>query len=227
MATIYPDEPGAVAFETLSGTAAEVRKKLRSADDDQVVALALEHGTPKLRQALAQAVTLITPLILARLARRDQETLDKLVDALVPQVPPPQHLVAEARMNAEARTEVLMSAEWLTAAQLSELAGFSGQNASAQPNKWKRDGKIFAVRQKGNDYYPGYALDADARYRPLKGLAPILKRFGSDLEDWDIAIWFASVNSFLGGVRPMDMLKSDPDRVLAAAQDEIDGVLHG
>ncbi|EKU73436.1 hypothetical protein HMPREF9718_03905 [Sphingobium yanoikuyae ATCC 51230] len=130
-------------------------------------------------------------------------------------------------MNAEARTEVLMSAEWLTAAQLSELAGFSGQNASAQPNKWKRDGKIFAVRQQGNDYYPGYALDADARYRPLKGLAPILKRFGNDLEDWDIAIWFASVNSFLGGVRPMDMLKSDPDRVLAAAQDEIDGVLHG
>lgn len=227
MATIYPDEASAVAFETLSGTAAEVRKKLGSAGDGQVVALALEHANPKLGQALAQAVTLIAPLILARLARRDQETLDKLVDALVPQVPPPQHLVAEARMNAEARTEVLTSAEWLTAAQLSELAGFSGRNASAQPNKWKREGKIFAIRRQGNDYYPGYALDADAGYRPVKGLAPVLKRFGSDLEDWDIAIWFASVNSFLGGARPMDLLKKDPERVLAAAQDEIDGVLHG
>ena len=227
MATIYPDTTASVAFETLSGTAAEVRKKLRSADDDQVVALALEHGTPKLGQAVAQAITLITPLILARLARRDQETLEKLVDALVPQVPPPQHLVAEARMNAEARTEVLESAEWLTAAQLSELAGFSGRNASAQPNKWKRDGRIFAVRQQGNDYYPGYALDANAGYRPLKGLAPVLERFGRNLDDWDIAIWFASVNSFLGGVRPMDLLQSAPERVLAAAQDEIDGVLHG
>ncbi|MDE8654265.1 hypothetical protein [Novosphingobium album (ex Liu et al. 2023)] len=227
MATTYPDEAGAVAFETLSGTAAEVRKKLGSAGDDQVVALTLEHGTPKLRQALAQAVTLITPLILARLVRRDQETLDKLIDALVPQVPPPQHVVAEARMNAEARTEVLSSAEWLTAAQLSELAGFSGRNASAQPNKWKREGKIFAFRQQGVDYYPGYALDADAGYRPLKGLAPVLNRFRNDLEDWDIAIWFASVNSFLGGVRPMDLLKRDPERVLAAAEDEIDGVLHG
>lgn len=130
-------------------------------------------------------------------------------------------------MNAESRTEVLTSAEWLTAAQLSELAGFRGRNASAQPNKWKRDGQIFAVRQHGNDYYPGYALDADAGCRPVKGLAPVLKCFGSNLVDWDVAIWFASVNSFLGGTRPMDLLKSDPDRVLAAAQDEIDSVLHG
>ena len=227
MATIYSDEAGAVAFETLSGTAAEVRKKLRSADDGQVIALTLEHGTPSVRQALAQAINLITPLILARLAGPDQEALDKLVEALVPRVPPPQHLVAEARMNAEARTEVLTSAEWLTAAQLSKLAGFSGRNASAQPNKWKRDGKIFAVRQQGNDYYPGYALDVDAGYRPLKGLLPVLKCFDSNLEGWDIAIWFASLNSFLGGVRPMDLLKREPGRVLAAAQDEIDGVLHG
>jgi hypothetical protein len=227
MATTYPDDLGPISFETLAGTATEVRKRLKAADDEQVVALTLAHGSPKLVQALAQAVTLIAPLILAKLTQRDQETLDKIVDALVPNVAPPQHLLVEARMNAEARRAVLDSAEWLPAAQVSELGGFSRQNASAQPNKWKREGRIFAIRQQGNDYYPGYALDADAGYRPLKGLASVLKHFADALDEWDIAIWFASVNSFLGGQRPMDLLKSEPERVLAAAQDEVEGVQHG
>ena len=60
-----------------------------------------------------------------------------------------------------------------------------------------------------------------------KGLAPVLARFGDALDEWDIATWFASVNSFLGGRTPMDLLRSQPGQVLAAAEDEIAGVQHG
>jgi hypothetical protein len=130
-------------------------------------------------------------------------------------------------MNAEARKAVLADGNWLTAARLSKIAGFVGQNASAQPNKWKREGRIFALRHDGVDLYPGYALDPDAQYRPFKGLAPVLKLFGDELDAWDVAIWFASTNSFLGGKAPKDLLKSAPERVLAAAEDEMAGVLHG
>jgi hypothetical protein len=226
MAT-FPAGQDTIAFETLSGTATEVRKQLKTADGEQVVALTLEHGNPKTTQALAQALTLLAPMILSTLMRREREAIDKIVDALVPSVPLPQHLIVEAQMNAEARTAVLEASEWLTAAQLSGLAGFSGQNASAQPNKWKREGRIFAIRQNGNDYYPSYALHTDGDYRPLKGLAPVLLCFKGALDDWDIATWFASVNSFLGGARPMDLLAGAPDQVLAAAEDEIAGVQHG
>ena len=38
---------------------------------------------------------------------------------------------------------------------------------------------------------------------------------------------FQSVNGFLGGKRPQDLLATDPDRVIAAARDEVLGVLHG
>lgn len=227
MATTFPGELGSINFEAVAGTATEMRKRLKAADDDQVVMLALEHANPKVARALAEAVSLIAPLILAKLGKRDQDAIAKIVDALVPSVPLPQHLILEAQMNAEARTAVLESAEWLTAAQLSKLAGFSGQNASAQPNKWKREGRIFAIRQQGNDYYPGYALDGDAGYRPLKGLAPVLRCFEDQLDEWDIATWFASVNGFLGGARPMDLIKAAPERILAAAEDEIAGVEHG
>ena len=135
--------------------------------------------------------------------------------------------MTEARRNAQARTVALESTDWLTAAQLSKIAGFGGQSASAQPNKWNREGRVFAMKRGGSDYYPTYGLDLGTEYRPIKGLAPVLAVFGDALDGWDIAIWFASTNSCLGGVAPMHLLATDPDRVLAAAEDEIMGVTHG
>jgi hypothetical protein len=115
----------------------------------------------------------------------------------------------------------------LTAAQIAEMAGFSASNPSAQPNKWKKDGQIFAVRHRGVDYFPGYALDPSTDYRPARGLAKVLAAFRGRKDDWGLAYWFASVNSFLGGKRPQELLIYEPERVVAAAEDEVAGVLHG
>jgi hypothetical protein len=230
MATSYAQDLAAVGIEALAGPPREISEKLNAVDADQndeIFALKLHQVDKRYAKALFDTIRVIAPMIVGELAIREKATLEKLVDVLVPLVPPPEHLLAEARMNAEARTAVFESADWLTAAQLSDIAGFSGQNASAQPNRWKREGKIFALRRNGSDYYPGYALDPDAHYRPTPGLAPVLAVFGDELEDWDIAIWFASANSFLGGAAPKDLLLSAPDNVLAAAKDEMVGVLHG
>lgn len=130
-------------------------------------------------------------------------------------------------MAAEARKGVFESGDWLTAAQIAKMAGFSSNNPCSQPNKWKKDGLIFAVRHQGIDYFPGYALDPNAGYRPLKPLAAVLKIFGESKDDWGRAYWFASDNSFLGGRRPQDLLAEQPERVIAAAEDERQGVTHG
>ncbi|KPA88153.1 hypothetical protein PF66_05385 [Pseudomonas asplenii] len=42
-----------------------------------------------------------------------------------------------------------------------------------------------------------------------------------------MAYWFRSDNSMLGGKRPRDLLACAPDRLMAAAQDEVLGVAHG
>jgi hypothetical protein len=110
-----------------------------------------------------------------------------------------QHVLIEARMTAEARKAVLEKGDWLTAAQIAEVAGFSTSNPSAQPNKWKKEGLIFAVRHRGTDYFPGYALDPATGYRPIKTLAGVLKIFGERKDGWGLAYWFASVNSFPRG----------------------------
>ena len=72
-----------------------------------------------------------------------------------------------------------------------------------------------------------YAHDARAGYRPLKGLAKVLAIFEARKDDWGLAYWFSSANSFLGGKRPQDLLGAEPERVASAAEDELAGVAHG
>ena len=127
---------------------------------------------------------------------------------------------------ADLRWAVLEGADWLTAAQVSELAGLSTSNPSAQPNKWKRQRQVFAVHHNGVDYFPGYGLDPEAGYRPRKAMKSILEVFGETKDGWGLAYWFLSANSLLGGRRPQDVLSGNPEQVLAAARDEIEDVAH-
>lgn len=212
---------------TLSGTPEQVRTGLSHLHAEQVIALTFEHGSEASVRALAGTVANLAPLVRSILERRQDAAFRSIIEALVPEVPPPQHKLVEARMTAQARKAVLESGDWLTAAQIAEMAGFSTSNPSAQPNKWKKDGFIFAVRHRGVDYFPGYALDPSTDYRPAKGLARVLAVFRGQKDDWGLAYWFASINSFLGGQRPQDLLIDQPECVAAAAQDEVAGVLHG
>ena len=59
------------------------------------------------------------------------------------------------------------------------------KNPSAQPNNWKKDGAIFAIQHKGNDYFPIYALDAEENYRPYKAFAEVLLIFGETKTGWE------------------------------------------
>lgn len=213
-------------FAALTGTPKQVGDQLDRLAAEQVIALTLEHGSGPAVRALADTVVSIAPLVRTILVRRQREAIQSILEALVPQIPPPQYRLIEARMTAEARKAVLESGDWLTAAQIAEVAGFSANNPSAQPNKWKKEGLIFAIRHRGIDYFPSYALDPAVGYRPVKALAKVLSVL-SEKDDWGLAYWFASINSFLGGKRPQDMIAKQPERVLAAAEDELAGALHG
>jgi hypothetical protein len=212
---------------TLAGTPGEIGEQLRQSGAERAIALTFAHESERTVRAIADALGNLAPMLAGLIKRRQHEALDKIVDALVPSVPLPEHMMAEARMTAHARSVVLASGDWLTAAQVAELAGFSTSNLSAQPNKWKKEGQIFAIRHQGLDYFPAYGLDAEAGYRPLKAMAPILAAFGMAKDGWGLAYWFASVNSFLGGKLPKDVLAKAPERVLAAATDEVAEIAHG
>ncbi|MGY3323881.1 hypothetical protein [Pseudomonas fluorescens] len=213
---------------TLVGTPKEARASLSRSHADRVLVVSFDHIKPNVFEALAENFANVASSMYEVLQeRQDLNSLERLAEVFVTRKPPSPRLLKEAAMLVQARKAVLESGDWLTAADIAQVAQLSTRNPSAQPNKWKKQGQIFAINHGGVDYFPGYGLDPDTSYRPLKALAKVIEIFEGHKESWGMAYWFRSDNSFLGGKKPQDLLASVPDRVIDAALDEIQGIAHG
>lgn len=215
-------------ISTLIGTPKEVRVSLGKSHADQVLVVTLENLNINFRQTFVDNLSTVAASMYELLQERyERASLEHLAEAMVPRTPATPRLLKEAGMLVKARKAVLESGDWLTAAQLAELAGLSTNNPSAQPNKWKKSGHIFAINHNSVDYFPGYGLDQDASFRPLKAMAKVIEVFNGHKDAWGMAFWFLSVNSFLGGKRPQDLIAITPQKVIDAAIDEVQEVAHG
>ena len=212
---------------TLTGDFKAVTERLKTEKAKQVVAFTVDKVSGETLDAFTRTLETAAHLLADMMLKGQQDTIEQIVSMLVPKAPIRPAAFKEAQMLAKAKKAVLESGDWLSAADIAKLADFASANPSSQPNKWKREGRIFAIRHNGNDYYPIYALDDNADYRPRIGMREVLKVFGETKDGWGLAYWFSSVNSFLGGKRPQDVLKTDPARVVAAAEDELAGITHG
>lgn len=169
-------------------------------------------------------------LLPAALENMQRSRIEQIIDALSAgsAVTIPTEALAEARMMAEARSGILNSGQFLTAGQIAGLANYSKSNPSTQPAKWKQDGAIFAVKQKGTHYFSLFALSPEDNYRPYKAVAEILRILRErPVSDWAIASWFIAANSFLDDVAPKDLLATDPVQVIEAARDQVSEISHG
>lgn len=131
-----------------------------------------------------------------------------------------------ARMEEETRRAVL--AEMRPARELAVLAGRGAEEMLTSLELWKADGRIFSVEHKGAEYFPPFALDPDAGYRPYPAVAAalrILRELGWK-SSWGPAGWFVGLNSYLDDQRPMDLIAEDPEWVIEAARDTIEMEKH-
>lgn len=122
---------------------------------------------------------------------------------------------------------ILDDSEWLPAQEVSRRSGGSitVRNPSGLPNRWKRARKIFAITSEGRDLYPAYALDIGGQPLPL--MKKIIDVFGETKTPWSLAVWFGTLNSWLGNKKPKDLLISEPNKVLEAARRAKEGPVHG
>jgi hypothetical protein len=209
----------------MTGTGREVIELLHRSPAQRTVAVSLPDNE---QGAAAEIVFHRMVAFLPQLMEQSQqENLKKIVSALLPDVAPSEAAMAQARMLIDAKSAILKSGDFIPASEVSKLAGYSRTNPSVQPNKWKRNRMIFAIEHMANDFFPLYALDPDGNYRPRKEIADILSTFGDSKDGWGLAFWFAGLNSFLDDERPRDLLGIAPERVLAAAKDEIAEVQRG
>lgn len=190
--------------------------------------ISVEHASPSVLKAFLDSLDLWRKMYAEQAtAVQNRDTIGQLVELLVPDAPATSAQLRQAHMLAKAKRAVLESGDWVTAHHLAELAELSAANPSSQPNKWKRDGRIFAIRHGGIDYFPLYGLDETSSHRPLHVLKDILSVLSPLKDGWTMAYWFMSFNGWLGGKRPQDLLRTAPEHVLAAAHEEVAGITHG
>ena len=216
------------AFSTVVGTPAQIRKSLSGLPaDDQLIVLALANMSREQAERMSEAATQILKALDKSLLQSSEAALENFVQASVPRQAATPAQMLEATMKRDAKIHVLKSGDWVTPGQIAKMAGLSATNPSAQPNKWKRAGQIFAINHNNSDYFPIFGLDPENGYRPIKAMRAVLEVFGESKSAWGLAYWFAGVNGFLGGQRPQDILSTNTARVVAAAKDEVMGVVHG
>lgn len=206
--------------QSLSGPAELVAGKLKAAKDAYVLAFELSPEQRRLESSLLKAIDLIMQNVATRSLDLQKEKLGRLCEFLLEDVAPPRTSIAELGMRANVIRRLVEEGEWLTAADIAKHGSYSSSNPSEPANRWKKEGKIFAVTFKGQDFFAVYQFDDQLKPRPV--IREVLKILKEKRDTWKIAAWFASVNGRLGGKRPQDCLDA-PDRVIDAARHELAG----
>jgi hypothetical protein len=139
---------------------------------------------------------------------------------------PDSNFRREARMLATAKKAVWESCDWLSAADIVSQGASDPRAYDFLPSEWERAGRIFSIRYHGSNYYPAYGLARNTSVRPHPTMAKVIQILQGKRNGWGMAFWFASVNSYLGGKRPQDMLEAE-QALVVAAENEVAGVNHG
>ncbi|MBH3471347.1 hypothetical protein [Pseudomonas putida] len=131
----------------------------------------------------------------------------------------------KSEVLAKGKARILDTGDFLTPEQLA--VRFSSQSTFPPSvlEEWMNEHRIFSIEQDGQILYPGYAFSSNGEL--LLGLKDVLTVLGTTKEGWVLALWFGSSNSYLGGALPRDELSSNPDGVLSAAVNELQGAQHG
>ena len=121
------------------------------------------------------------------------------------------------------RSIALASSKWLTVNDFDQQS--NGTGGLSRVEKWKQESKIFSLVTENVELIPEYTLDQYGNPKPI--IQAILHKFEGKKSSLAIAIWFMSVNGWLGGKTPISCLEMSPDAVLEAARMEAFPSDHG
>lgn len=121
-------------------------------------------------------------------------------------------------LNAQAHKWVWVGTTWKTVADAAKAA----EVPTREVEEWIRGRRVLALQCDGVVLLPAYEFGADGM--PLAVIARVMDEFHGMYGDMGVAAFFESRSGFLSGLRPREIVASDPDRVAAAAKFNADTV---
>lgn len=122
---------------------------------------------------------------------------------------------AIARDTLEWRQEFMQTYPSWTSAEVATQSTSTARNRAAIASRWQRENRIFGLRYQAQQYFPQFQFQ-DGMPAPTVG--EVIKAFPEHATGWDLAFFFTTPNANIGGRKPLELIKTNPDRVLSLAQ---------
>lgn len=145
---------------------------------------------------------------------------DQLVDSMMPSAQAlhksSEAIVEAARRRATLRTQLLASGA-LSYPALARGRSMSSANVRQWVRRARERHELFTVEHQGETFVPAVVLDEDLS--PRREYRPVIEALTKAGEDgWGLWAWLVFPSPWLDGAVPAEVLESDPERVVAAAE---------
>ena len=170
---------------------------------------------PGLTELLQRVIARLPALAAMHRRTLSENHIELLIESIVADEPRADvHALIEMD-NARLRSDYLQETPTLTGAQIRAASGLSPKNRSEPASRWKREGRVFAVRHGGRDLYPAFQFQDG---QPLPVIRRVLDEMPPSATDWQVALWFASGNGWLDDDAEPQTRLSDEREVVEAAR---------
>jgi hypothetical protein len=131
-------------------------------------------------------------------------------------------------MLEDAKSSIRASGDFRAVPEIAKLLRVEINDLDQQLHDWKVRREIFSIQDgTRRELFPVFGFDSKCGLQVSEAIPGVLEIFRGKLSDWGIAAWFIAGNSYLDGESPKDLVERNPNRVIAAARDEMNGVSHG
>lgn len=119
------------------------------------------------------------------------------------------------------RREFFRRVPVLTIEEISLAPVMLASGGRAAVEKWRSERQIFGLGDGDRAVFPSFQFDSDGS--PKQIVARLLSIFAQvkSRTDWDNALWFLAANDWLDGPSPIELLATDPDLVIDAAEQAV------
>jgi hypothetical protein len=114
----------------------------------------------------------------------------------------------------EWREQFMSENKCWTSAEVAKESSSTAKNRAAIASRWLAEKRIFSVHFKRQTWFPRFQFQDGS---PIPAISNVIKAFPKHATGWDLAFFFDTPNSFIGGRRPLELLKGDPEAIESLA----------
>ena len=176
---------------------------------------------------LLTSLSLLDRLLVEKMSAVRERHMEEVIDFMTEHMLVPSAVELDmAQRLATRHARVLNEFGHFTAEQLADANRSQSSNRTALADNWRKRRQVFTVPHpdktaRERDVYPAFQFES---HKPIKAVHDVLEAFGAHKAPWKLALWFTSNNGWLpDSARPVDLLTTDPQAVIAAAQHDAEG----